>query len=349
LKDIDNNVKESKMQVKFIHFAGIDVSKKWIDVCALINGDKSVVHQQRFEQNKQGFAELRKWLLKLTVNQIHQLFICIENTGLYDDALLYFLTDKNFTVCLENAAKIKASVRDRRAKNDQLDARNIALYALRHNDELEVWQKPRPVTDQLKQLLATRTSLLGHLTSLKQAQKEIETFNWCKQKKKTKNYQAGIKGLQKDIKQIEADIWELIKSDEALYKMFLLLISIPAIGKITACHFICYTNEFKRVKSGKNLSSYCGVVPFRKESGTSRSSPARVSKEANRTLKKLLHLCALTALKMKGEFAIYYQRKIAEGKHGLQVINAIRNKLALRIAAVIRNQEPYNENYIYQQ
>ena len=161
--------------------------KKWIDVCVLINGDKSTMHQGRFDQNKQGFTELKRWLLKLTEGRIDQLFVCIENTGLYDDALLYFLTGKGFTVCLENAAKIKASIRDRRAKNDQLDARNIALYALGHNDELEVWQKPREVIDQLKQLLAARTSLLGHLTGIKQAQKEIETFNWCKQKKKTKN------------------------------------------------------------------------------------------------------------------------------------------------------------------
>ena len=61
-----------------------------------------------------------------------------------------------------------------------------------------------------------------------------------------------------------------------------------------------------------------------------------------------MHLNAVTALKMKGDFAVYYQRKIAEGKHSLKVINATRNKLALRIAAVIRNQEPYDENYIYQ-
>lgn len=51
---------------------------------------------------------------------------------------------------------------------------------------------------------------------------------------------------------------------------------------------------------------------------------------------------------MKGEFALYYQRKIAEGKHALKVINAIRNKLVLRIAAVIRNEELYSDNYIYQ-
>ncbi|MDB5192360.1 MAG: Transposase family protein [Segetibacter sp.] len=313
----------------------------------MINGEKSVVHHQRFDQSKQGFAELRKWLIKISGKQTGQLLICVENTGLYDDALLYFLTEKGFTVCLENAAKIKASIRDRRAKNDQLDARHIAIYALRHVDELEVWQKPRAVVDQLKQLLAARATLLGHLTSINQAQKEIEGFNWAKLKK-TKNYDAGIKGLRKDIEQIEADIWELIKSDQALYKMFMLLLSIPAIGKITAWHFICYTNEFKRVKSGKNSSSYCGVVPFKETSGTTRNTPTRISQEANRTLKKLLHLCALTALKMKGELAMYYQRKIAEGKHALKVINAIRNTLALRIAAVIRNDEPYNENYIYQ-
>ena len=335
------------MQVKFVHFAGIDVSKKWIDVCVLINCEKSMLHQQRFDQSKQGFAELRKWLVKLTVNQVEQLLICIENTGLYDDALLCFLTDKGFTVCLENAAKIKASIRDRRAKNDQLDARNIAMYALRHADELEIWQKPREIVEQLKQLLSARATLLSHLTSIRQAQNETKAFKWSKVKK-TKDYQAGIKGLQKDIEQIETDIWELIESDQSLHKMFMLLISIPAIGKITAWHFICYTNEFKRVKSGKNLSSYCGVVPFKQKSGTSVDKAGRVSQESNKVLKRLLHLCAVTALKMKGEFATYYQRKIAEGKHVLKVINAIRNKLALRIAAVIRNEEPYNENYVYQ-
>ncbi len=130
--------------------------------------------------------------------------------------------------------------------------------------------------------------------------------------------------------------------------MVVLLISIPAIGKITAYHFIAYTNEFSGVKSGKNLASYCGVVPFKERSGTSLNKPARVSQEANKVLKRLLHLCALTALKMKGEFAAYYKRKLAEGKHALKVINAIRNKLVLRIAAVIRNEEPYKENYIYQ-
>jgi len=317
------------METKFIHFAGIDVSKAKIDVCVMFNGARSVLYQGNFEQSKKGFTELRKWLQKLMNNQKHTILICIENTGLYDDALLYFLTEQGYAVCLENAALIKKSIRDTRAKNDQLDARHIAMYALRHHDELEIWEKPREVVDRIKQLLAHRSNLVESLKRIKQADKELKNFKWARLQK-TKSYDAGVKGLEKDIKQIEEDIWVLIKGDKALLMMFTLLVSIPAIGKITAYHFICYTNEFKRVKSGKHLASYCGVVPFEQESGTIKK-PARLSMYANKKLKQLLHLCAVTAIKMKGEFARYYQKKIAEGKHVLKALNGIRNKLVLRM------------------
>jgi transposase len=68
---------------------------------------------------------------------------------------LYFLTEQGYAVCLENAALIKKSIRDTRSKNDQLDARHIAMYALRHNDELDIWEKPREVVDKIKHCYPT--------------------------------------------------------------------------------------------------------------------------------------------------------------------------------------------------
>jgi len=334
------------MKTKFNHFAGIDVSKGKIDVCLLLNFEKSDLIQTEFEQNKKGFTALKKLLKQHVGSDLSQLFVCIENTGLYDDAVLYYLANNGIVVCLENAATIKAAKRDQRQKNDRLDAREICLYALRYHDELEVWQRPRPVLEKVKQLLSCRSRLVEHLKALKQAQKEADSVRWACVNL-IKNYESGIKGLQKDIENIEADIWKLIKEDASLLKMFQLLVTIPAIGKITAWHFICYTNEFKRVKSGKNLSSYCGVVPFKEKSGISVNKPPRLPVRANLILKTLLHLCALTAIKMKGEFAAMYQKKIAEGKHALKALNVIKNKLVLRIAAVIRNEEPYDENYDY--
>ena len=200
---------------------------------------------------------------------------------------------------------------------------------------------------QLQGMLSERSRLVTALKMLRQAHKEKQVFSWSKAVQ-SKPYEAGIKGLQKDIEQIEKDIWELVKSDKALLEMFLLITSIPSIGKVTAYHFICYTNEFKQVRSGKQLASYCGVVPFERSSGSSVKFKPRLPHQANKILKTLLHLCAVTAIKMKGAFAAFYKRKIEEGKNRLVAINGIRNKLALTIAAVIRNNEPYNENYIYQ-
>ncbi len=260
---------------------------------------------------------------------------------------MMWLWDKKIGVCLENATNIKRSVRDTRSKNDKVDSRNIALYLLQHFGELQLWQKPRDVVSQLKLLLTQRSTLVEGLKRLKAFQKERKQYQWSGVHK-TKNYEAGIKGLKADIEAIEKDMWELIKTDAELCRMFYLIVSIPAVGKITAMHFICYTNEFKTVKSGKQLSAYCGVVPFEKSSGKSVKWKPRLPHQANKILKTLLHLCATTAIKMKGAFATYYRRKIAEGKHALIAINGIRNKLALTIAAVIRTGEPYSETYIYQ-
>jgi len=62
---------------------------------------------------------------------------------------------------------------------------------------------------------------------------------------------------------------------------------------------------------------------------------------ANKNLKRLLHLGALTAIQHYTEFRAYYDRKKAEGKHSLSILNAIKNKIVLRAVAVINKQQPY--------
>ena len=334
------------MQTKFNHFVGIDPSKLKVDVCAFFNANRAVMNNKVFDQTRTGFKDLHSWLKRQIGNSAEpELLIVVENTGLYGEALTSFLFEKGYSVCLENALLIKRSIRDRRAKNDKLDARNIALYAIEHANELELWEEPREVIQQLKYLLTQRAARVNLSKGLKVTKNERVTFKWAL--KTTKEYNAGIKGLEKDIQRIEKDIWELIRSDPSLSQMVALIMSIPAVGIVTATHFICYTNEFKRVKSGKNLASYCGVVPFEQSSGSSIRKRPRVSHQANKVLKRLLHMCALTAIKSKGEYIGYYQRKLEQGKNKMMILNAIRNKLVLRIAAVIRTESPYQINYAY--
>ncbi len=98
---------------------------------------------------------------------------------------------------------------------------------------------------------------------------------------------------------------------------------------------------FTRYENAKQLACYCGVVPFEHSSGTSIKKRSKVHHMANKTLKKQLHLCALSAKTYDPELKAYFERKVKEGKPKMLVINNVRNKLVHRICAVIKKQQPY--------
>jgi len=47
------------------------------------------------------------------------------------------------------------------------------------------------------------------------------------------------------------------------------------------------------------------------------------------------------AVRLKGEYKTYYDRRTAEGKNKMSTLNIIRNKLLFRIFAVVKRQTPY--------
>lgn len=68
---------------------------------------------------------------------------------------------------------------------------------------------------------------------------------------------------------------------------------------------------------------------------------------ANVSLKTLLHMSALSAVAMKGEMREYFIRKVTQGKNKMSVINAIRNKLILRIFAVVKKDQSYQKDFSF--
>lgn len=143
---------------------------------------------------------------------------------------------------------------------------------------------------------------------------------------------------------METAIVKKINEQTDTKRQYKLLLSIPGIGPVTAAYLIARTNAFTNCTSGKQLACYCGVVPFDHQSGVSIKGKHQVHKMANKTLKSLLHMCALTAIKYNPEFGNYVERKKEEGKHIMRIINAVRNKLVLRAFSVVKNNHPYVEN-----
>lgn len=129
------------------------------------------------------------------------------------------------------------------------------------------------------------------------------------QSQREKAYKNAIDGILESIKNIEALIAGIVAKIEIIKKNYDLLITVPGIGDLTAIYLICCTNNFAYKITGKQLACYAGVVLFEHSSGISVKGKNRVHKMANKDLKKLLHLCSLTAIHYYPEFKHYYDRK----------------------------------------
>ncbi|KAA6312652.1 hypothetical protein EZS27_036450, partial [termite gut metagenome] len=111
---------------------------------------------------------------------------------------------------------------------------------------------------------------------------------------------------------------------------------------------IVETNAFRDFTDARKFCLHAGVALFSYTSGSSIRSRNRVSQRADKSIKSLLQMGALTvATRSKGELHEYYLRKVSEGKNKMSVLNAVRGKLVYRMFAVIRNNKFYEKNYQY--
>ena len=331
------------------HFIGIDVSKPFFDAAlmAVIDHQKQAIESAHFENTKLGLKAFEKWLKKHKVSFDENTVLVIENTGIYHRLLWAFCDKIKLQIHIGNAAHIKWSFGIARGKNDKIDAIRLCKYAFKESDELKMSKPLNPKLMQLKDLQTSRTRLLSQKNANKTYLKELNNINdKATQKALEQVYKTAIKGLKKSIAAIEKLIKELVESDDSLQKSYDLLLSVPGIGHITAIYLIVCTNNFSGNISGKQLASYAGVAPFGNSSGTSIKKPEKVHKMANKELKKILHMGAMSVIHCNPEMKQYYDRKMAEGKHALGVINAVKNKLVLRAVAVIKSQRPYVDNFV---
>ena len=158
----------------------------------------------------------------------------------------------------------------------------------------------------------------------------------AKQKRLASCCAGSLKHLAEDMAQIEQDIQALVASDEQLNQPYSVVKSVEGIGKITALELIIASNEFKGIKRAKACACYAGVSPFEHSSGSRIGGRRRVWPLANEPLKSLLHIGAISSVRLSGDLRQYYEGKVSAGKAKMLVLHAIRNKLIERVYTCAR-------------
>lgn len=328
------------------YFLGIDISKMSFDYKLIDSMDKTLLIGKVSNDSK-GITMMLKALRKAGYKDFKYILLGMENTGIYSNPMKIYAIAEGLDLVVANAYDVSNSKGIKREKSDSADAFLIAQYLRKNLPTIRLYKPDSQSVERMKRLQSSREMLVKqkhqmerHLTELKGFISEKEYRNL------ERNFHPTIVGIEKSMMAVETEIDEIIKADELMETNQEIIESIPGVGHQTAITLICATNNFQTISDPRKIACHAGVVPFKKESGTSVKNTPRVSHLSNKLLKKRLHMAALSAIRWCLPLKLYYERKIAEGKNKMSVLNAVRNKIVHLICALIEKNEKYDENYI---
>ena len=333
------------MKKKWNYLSGIDVSKKTFDIALGVNEANSNVVKTRFANKESGYEKLGKWLKDQGIN-CTELLVCLEHMGIYHRLLCRYLKSQGCTVWEESPVQIKWSLGLQRGKSDPADAERILKYAYRNQDKTKPYTEQRQSLQQIADYLSLRSRLQTCISQLKVPVKEFKHAGLADAAKNCEQAcSASIQALTKELKELDDKILAIINADEELYEKYKYATSVRCVGFVAATHLLVYTHGFTRFDNVKQLASYAGVAPFEYSSGSSIRGRTKVHPMANKTLKTVLHMCAVSSVRHNPEMRAYFARKVGQGKNKMLVLNAVRNKVLSRVFSCVKNQRMYTENY----
>lgn len=159
--------------------------------------------------------------------------------------------------------------------------------------------------------------------------------------KELKENQKLIDAHHKVIAKLEKQMLEIIRGNVQLSDSYRKITKVIGVGPLTAIKYIVETENFSKFDDPRKFTCHSGLAPFEYQSGSRVRKRARSSPISDKNMKAILFKAASSALQHDPQLKNYYKRKTEEGKHKLSVINAIANKIILRIFAVVKRDEPF--------
>lgn len=304
-------------------YVGIDVCKKYLDVCIRSTGECF-----RTENNASGFKVIQERL----VGYLPCLLIA-ESTGGYEADMVRSLQKKGLSVAVINPRQARdfAKAVGRLAKTDKIDARVLAHFgeavkplvkAISNEDEASLSalaQRRRQLVD----MLTVEKNRLGHAhgSTSKSIKKSIEFLN-------------------KQLKDVEKQLAEYVKSDEEWSRKTEVLKSIRGVGQIIAVTLVADLPELGKV-SHKEIAALAGLAPFNRDSGLMKGKRSIWGGRA--TVRTALYMGALVAVRFNPVLKAFYEKLCRAGKQKKVALIACARKLLTIMNSMIKNDTKWQQ------
>lgn len=323
---------------------GVDVAKDELVVCqGRLYEDLSIelYAHKNFPNSLKGFESLVKWVEK---SGMAGRFV-MEATGVYFESFAYFLSDHGYRVSVVLPNKISNYFRTLQVKTitDKSACEAITQFGLERN--LDDWEAPKGIYRKIRQLTRERSQVVETRTVAKN-QLHAEKSEAYPNASSLARIKKHIAFLDKQEKEITAELRQLLNEDPEMKKLLAVLCSLPGIGLLTAATVLAETNGFNLIRNKRQLASYAGLDVREKQSGVSVKGKPKISKKGNKYLRRSMHLPALAAIRHDERFKAIFIRLVS--KHGIKMkaAVAVQRKLLEMMFTLFKNQTVYDKNYL---
>lgn len=270
--------------------------------------------------DSEGHEHLLSWLHDQEAGP-EETFVCMEASGGFEKAVANFLYEKDYGVSVVNPRRIKgyAESQLQRTKTDPADAALIARFGDR--EDPRPWEPPEAAQSRLQELTRARQALQKEKT---RTQNRLDAAS---DEAVRRTYEDLLEEIDGKIEALEEEIENQIEDNQQLSDRCQLLQTIPSIGLQTAAIVISELGSTDRFDSARQAAAYAGLVPSRRESGTSVRGASRMSKVGNGRLRRAMYFPAMSALRFNPAVKALGDRLEERGKEAMVIIGAAMRKL----------------------
>jgi len=304
-------------------FVGIDVSKAVLDVAVRPAGDAWSV-----ANSPEGIAQLVDRL-----REIAPKLIVREASGGLERRAIAALAGARLPVVAVNPRQVRdfAKATGRLAKTDAIDAEVLALFAERIRPEVR--PLPDEETQELQALVVRRRQVVDMITA------EKNRLSAAPPSKRVRTaIGKTIKWLQKQLEEIDNDLDGAVRKSPAWREKDDLLNSVKGVGPVLSRTLLSMVPELGTL-GRRQISALIGVAPLNRDSGTQRGRRSVWGGRAS--VRAVLYMCALAAIRSNPAIRAFYERLVAAGKLPKVAIVACTRKLLTILNAILRTKTPW--------
>ena len=104
------------------------------------------------------------------------------------------------------------------------------------------------------------------------------------------------------------------------------LMDLPGVGPVVAARILADVGDVARFADRNRFASWTGTAPIEASSG--EIVRHRLSRAGNRRMNHMIHIAAISQIRLDTDGRVYYRRKRAEGKKPLEAIRCLKRRIS---------------------